>query len=150
MPPLHQREGVYRTSKCNMENQLVIEGLRVKLNEISNAIQAAEQRIAHLTADKATIHAALKIMGSDSNEGAVSLGIQRGAFSRTILDVLRESGEFMMVREIARALVKRGGKDLAGPAFNQVVARVRNAVPRMSEHLDGELRKRTTYWKVKP
>jgi hypothetical protein len=50
-----------------MENQLAIEGLRVKLNEISNAIRGCEQQIARLMADKATIQAALKVMGSDSN-----------------------------------------------------------------------------------
>lgn len=132
-----------------MENQLVIEGLRVKLNEISNAIRQAEQQIARLTADKATIHAALKIMGSDSNEGAVSLGIQRGAFSRTVLEVLRDAAEPMTVQDIATALMQQSGKELDGREFNLVVARVRNAVPRMADQLDGELRGRATYWSIK-
>lgn len=131
-----------------MKNQLAIEGLRVKLNEISNALRACEQRIAQLTTDKATIHAALKVMGSDSNEGAVSLGIQRGAFSRTILEVLRDAPEPLTVREIALGLARRGGKDLDGPALALVVARVRNAMPRMSERLKGTLQGRTTFWEV--
>lgn len=132
-----------------MENQLVIEGLRVKLNEISNAIRSCEQRIAHLTADKATIHAALKVMGSDSNEGAVSLGIQRGAFSRTVLEVLREAPEPMGVRQIAEAMTRRSGKTLDGKALGLVVARVRNALPRMGELLEGEIRGRATFWRIK-
>jgi hypothetical protein len=132
-----------------VKNQVAIDGLRVKLNEISNAIRGREQQIARLMADKATIHAALKVMGSDSNEGAVALGIQRGAFSRTILEVLREADEPMGIRDIAAALMKRSGKDLDGHAFDLVVARVRNAVPRMSEHLDGEARGRATYWTIK-
>jgi hypothetical protein len=106
-----------------MENQLVIEGLRIKLNEISNAIRQAEQQIARLTADKATIHAALKIIRSDSNEEAIALGIQRGAISRTVLGVLRDASEPMTVREIAVALARRGGKDQDGPALALVVAR---------------------------
>lgn len=132
-----------------MKNQLAIEGLRVKLNEISNALRACEQRIAQLTADKATIHAALKVMGSDSNEGAVSLGIQRGAFSRTILEVLRDAPEPLTVREIALGLARKGGKELDGAALALVVARVRNAVPRMSEQLEGELQGRTTFWSIR-
>ena len=90
-----------------MKNQLAIEDLRVKLNEISNALRACEQRIAQLTADKAATHAVLAITGSDSNEGAVSLGIQRAVFSRTILEVLRETGEPMTVRDIATASQSR-------------------------------------------
>jgi hypothetical protein len=132
-----------------VKNQVAIDGLRVKLNEISNAIRGCEQQIARLMADKATIHAALKVMGSDSNEGAVALGIQRGAFSRTILEVLREADEPMGVRDIAAALMKRSGKDLAGHEFDLVVARVRNVVPRMAEQLEGELRGRATFWRVR-
>ena len=132
-----------------MKNQLIVEGLRVKLNEISNAIRQCEQRIKTLTADKATIRAALKFMGSESNEGSVALGIQNGVFSRTILDVLRDASEPMTVRDIAAALMKRSGKDPDGHEFGLVVARVRNAVPGMSEHLDGTLQGRTTYWTIK-
>jgi hypothetical protein len=52
-----------------MRNQLTVEALRVKSNEISNAIRQCKQQIARLMADNATIHAALKVMGSDSNGG---------------------------------------------------------------------------------
>lgn len=132
-----------------MENQLVIDGLRIKLNEISNAIRQCEQKIAGLTRDKATIRAALLIVGGETNEGAVALGIQRGAFSRTILEVLRDASEPMGVRDIARALMRRSGKDLEGREFKMVVDRVRNAVPRMSDRLEGELRGRATYWRIR-
>jgi hypothetical protein len=132
-----------------VKNQVVIDGLRIKLNDISNAIRECEQQIAPLMADKATIHAALKVMGSDSNEGAVALGIQRGAFSRTILEVLRDA-EPLSVRDIAAALMKKSGKDLDGHEFSMVVARVRNTTPRLSDRLDGQLRGRTTYWTIKP
>ena len=87
--------------------------------------------------------------GSDSNEGAVALGLQRDAFSRTILEVLREADEPMGIRDIAAARMKHSGKDLAGHEFDLVVARVRNAVPRMNEYLDGEARARATYRTVK-
>jgi hypothetical protein len=55
----------------------------------------------------------------------------------------------MTVREIALALVRRGGKELNGSALALVVARVRNAMPRLGDQLDGELRGRTTFWRVK-
>lgn len=60
-----------------------------------------------------------------------------------------ENAEPMTVREIALALVRRGGKELNGSALALVVARVRNAMPRLGDQLDGELRGRTTFWRVK-
>ena len=87
--------------------------------------------------------------GGEPQRGEAVFGIQRGAFSRTVLGVLREAEEPMTVRDIAAVLMRRGGKDLDGPAVALVVARVRNAVPRMSEQLEGELQGRTTLWKIK-
>jgi hypothetical protein len=100
--------------------------------------------IAQLTVDKATIHAALKVMGSDSNEAAVSLGIQIAAFSRTILEVLRDADEPLTVRGIA--LGREGtGRAGAGSRGRQG----QDAVSRMSEQLEGELRGRATHWCVR-
>jgi hypothetical protein len=74
-----------------MENQLVIEGLRVKLAEIQAAIRMGERRLKALASDKDTISRALAIMGSDTGEGAVSLGIASGTFTRTILELIRDA-----------------------------------------------------------
>lgn len=88
-------------------------------------------------------------MGAETVEGAVSLGIPSGAFTRTILEVLRDSGQPLCVREIADTLAKRSQRSLDKREFNLVVARVRNAMPRLSDRLEGELRGRTTFWRVK-
>lgn len=132
-----------------MSNQFVTDGLRVKLSEIQAAIRASEQRIKELTSDKATITDALRIMGVDPGEGAVALGIKPGTFTRTILDMLRDADQPLCVREIAGKLAERSERPLDKRERNLVVARVRNVMPRLSDQLDGELRERTTYWRVK-
>jgi hypothetical protein len=130
-------------------NQLVIEGLKVKLGEINTARRVCEQRLLDLARDRDTLTRAIAILGQSTNEGAVSLGIRTGAFARTILDVIREAPEPVSVREIAGVLAKRSERPLDEREFSLVVARVRNAVPRISNQLDGELRGRATYWSVK-
>lgn len=130
-------------------NQYAIDGLKVKLAEINAAGRAAEQRVKALAADKAVIMEALRIMGAETGEGAVSLGIASGAFTRTILEVIRDSDRPMCVREIAHVLVQRAGKLLDRRETNLVVARVRNAMARLSDQLNGELRERTTFWRIK-
>jgi hypothetical protein len=133
-----------------MENQLVIEGLRVKLAEIQAAIRTGEQRLKALARDQETITKALAIMGSENVEGAVSLGIATGAFTRTILEVIRDADRPLCVREIAYVLTQRAGRQLNKREFNLEVARIRNAMPRLSDQLDGKLRERTTFWQIKP
>lgn len=113
------------------------------------ARRVCEQRMLDLARDRDTITRALVILGQSTNEGAVSLGIQSGAFARTILDILREASEPMGIRDIAEALAKRSERPLDKREFGLVVARVRNAVPRISDQLDGELRGRATYWRVR-
>jgi hypothetical protein len=120
-----------------MRNQYVTDGLRVKLAEIQAAIRASEQRIKELTSAKATITDALRIMGSDTGEGAVALGIQPGTFTRTILEVLRDADGPRCVREIAGKLAGRSERPLDKRQFNLVVARVRNVMPRLSDQLEG-------------
>lgn len=130
-------------------NQYVTDGLRVKLAEIHNAIRATEQRLKVLTADKATVMRALRLFEAEETPGTFSLGIQIGAFRRTILDTLREADAGLSARDIADRLASRAGRPLERQEFNMLVARVRNAIPRMSDRLEGELRDRTTYWRVK-
>ena len=132
-----------------MSNQYAIDGLKVKLSEISAAIRETEKRLVVLGSDRDTITAALRIIGSDASEGAVSLGFASGEFSRTILEVLRDSDRPMTVRDIADVLVTRAGRPLDRRETNLVVARVRNAMPRLSDKQDGELNGRTTFWRVK-
>lgn len=50
------------------------------------------------------------------------------------------------MREIAEVLAQRAGRPLDKRELNLVVARVRNAMPRLGDALDGELRGRTTFW----
>jgi hypothetical protein len=59
-------------------------------------------------------------------------GYSCGAFSRTILQVLREAEEPMGIRDIAAALKKKSGKDLDGHEFDLVVARCRGWVSILS------------------
>jgi hypothetical protein len=129
-----------------MSNQYVIDGLRSRLAEIQATIRATEQRLRTLAHDKATVAGALRLFENEANPDRVSLGIQSGAFARTILDTLREAGEPLSARGIAEALVK--GKTLERADFNMLIARVRNALPRLSDRLDGEKRERTTYWRI--
>lgn len=130
-----------------MSNQYVIDGLRVKLAEIQATIRATEQRLRTLAHDKATVSGALRLFENEENPDRVSLGIQSGAFARTILDTLREAGEPLSARGIAEALAK--GKPLDKAEFGMLIARVRNALPRLSDKLDGEKRDRTTFWRVR-
>jgi hypothetical protein len=132
-----------------MSNQYVTDGLRVKLAEIQAAIRATEQRIKELTSDKATIMDALRIMGAETSEGAVSLGIAAGTFSRTILEVLRDAEQPMSVRDIAAVLARRAPRPLNKRESGLLNQRIRNVIPRLSDQLDGELRERTTFWRVK-
>jgi hypothetical protein len=131
-----------------MENQYALDGLRAKLAEINAASRAAQHQMRSLAADKETITRALAIMGAEPGDGAVSLGIAAGAFSRTILETLRGAEEPLCVREIAAALAPRAGRPLDKRETGLLVARVRNAMPRLADRLDGELRGRTTYWRV--
>ena len=130
-------------------NQYAIDGLKVKLAEIATAIRETEKRLKVLGEHKTIITQALRLMGEETGEGPVSLGIASGAFTRTILDVLRQADRPMCVRDIADVLVQRAGKTLDRREFNLVVARVRNAMPRLSDQLEGELRDRTTFWRVR-
>ena len=132
-----------------MSNQYAIDGLKVKLAEIAAAIWETEKRLVVLGGDRDTIMAAIRIMGGSAQEGAVSLGIASGAFTRTILEVLRDAAQPMTVRDIADVLIGRAGRPLDRRETNLVVARVRNAMPRLSDRLEGELKERTTYWRVK-
>ena len=71
------------------------------------------------------------------------------AFNRTILEVIRDAGQPMAVREIAHVLAQRPGRPLDKREVGLVVARVRNAMPRLSDRLDGSQRERTTHWTTK-
>ena len=132
-----------------MTNQYALDGLRVKLNEIGAAIRATEQRLKVLAFERTTITEALRIMGGETSEGAVALGIPSGAFSRTILEVLRDAGEPMSVRDIAGVLAKRVNRPLDKREAGLLNQRVRNALPRLSDKLDAELRDKATFWSVK-
>ena len=76
-----------------MADQLIIDGLRVRLAGIAATLRATEQRLKALAADRATIQAAIRLFETEDGErpGAPSLGIQAGAFSRTVLDTLRRA-----------------------------------------------------------
>ena len=130
-----------------MSNQYVIDGLRSRLAEIQATIRATEQRLRTLAHDKATIAGALRLFENEANPDRVSLGIQSGAFARTILDTLRQAEGPLSARGIAEALVQ--GKTLDKADFNMLIARVRNALPRLSDKLEGERRERTVFWRVK-
>jgi uncharacterized protein YbjT (DUF2867 family) len=132
-----------------MENQYALDGLRVKLAEINAATRAAQHQMRSSAVDKETVTRALAIMGAESGDGAVSLGIAAGTFSRTILETLRGAEEPLCVREIAAALASRAGRPLDKRETGLLVARVRNAMPRLADRLNRELRGRTTYWRVK-
>jgi hypothetical protein len=130
-----------------MENQYVIDGLRVKLSEIQAAIRATKQRIKALEGDRATVTQALRLFEVEP-EGIAS-GFQPGTLTRTILDTLRQSPESLSAREIAEAIARQAGRPLDKRETDMLIARVRNAVPRLSDKLDGETRERVTYWRVK-
>ena len=138
-----------QVSRASMENQLALDALKIKLGEIASARRQCERRLPELARDRDTINRALVIMGGETNEGAVSLGIATGAFTRTILETLRDAKGPLCTREIATVLASRSERALGHKEFNLVIARVRNALPRISDGLDGELRGRTTYWSVK-
>ena len=132
-----------------MSNQFVIDGLRMKLAEIQTAIRATEQRLRKLASDKATVTAVLCLFDETGDTaGNAALGIQAGAFTRTILDTLRDAEAPLSAREIADKLATRSERPLDKREFGLLVARVRNTLPRISTHLEGDLRDRTTYWRI--
>ena len=53
------------------------------------------------------------------------------------------------MREIAETLALQAVRHLDKREFGLVVAKVRNAMPRLSDRLEGELREGTKYWQVK-
>lgn len=53
----------------------------------------------------------------------------------------------MSARGIAEALVT--GKAMDKADFGMLIARVRNALPRLSDKLEGEKRDRTVFWRVR-
>src|SRR5436309_495469 len=108
-----------------MSNQYAIHGLKVRLAEISAAFGQREKRLKTLGEHRTIITQALALMGENPAEGAVSLGIASGAFTRTILEVLRDSDQPLGVRGIADVLIKRAGRPLDRRETNLVVARVR-------------------------
>jgi hypothetical protein len=129
-----------------MSNQIVIDGLRVKLAEIAGTIGATEHRLKTLSRDKATITAALRLFDDPGVENP-TLGIPHGSFNRTILETLRDADEALSARGIAERMAK--GKALDTRQMGLLVARVRNAMPRLSDRLEGEQRDRATFWRVK-
>ena len=124
----------------------------MRLAGIAATIRATEQRLRALAADRATIQAAIRLFETEDGErpGAPSLGIQAGAFSRTVLDTLRRAETPLSARGIAEAMAReRAGRALERQEIEMLVARVRNTLPRLSDKLDGELRDRTTFWRVR-
>jgi hypothetical protein len=75
--------------------------------------------------------------GADSKSIA-PLGFRSGGFSRTILEAIREADVPVCAREIAERLAV----NLDKAEFTGLLARVREAVRRMSDKLDGDLRGR--------
>jgi hypothetical protein len=129
-----------------MSNQYVTDGLRVKLAEIISTMRVAEQRLRKLAHDKAIITAALRLFDQDGTE-VPALGIPRGSFTRIVLETLRDADKPLSIRDIAERLAT--GKTLDKRQMGMLVARVRNAVPRLSDQLEGDLRERTTFWRMK-
>jgi hypothetical protein len=131
-------------------NQYVTDGLRVKLAEIQATIRATNQRLKVLEAERLTINRALRLFEpEDAPKSAAALGYPAGAFSRVILDTLRQASEPLSARQIAEKLTESAERPLDKREFGGLLARVREAMPRLSDRLDGELRERTTYWRVK-
>jgi hypothetical protein len=128
-----------------MSNQYATDGLRVKLAEIQTTIRANRVRLKSLMADRGTLLAALRLFEDQDKPESVSLG--SGALSRAILDTIRQAGRPVCARDIAEAMTAGGTPDKR--EFDALLARVRNGLMRLSDKLDGEVRDRTTYWKVK-
>src|SRR5258708_27221519 len=121
-------------------NQYVIDGLRVKLAETQRAIREAEQKLRHLSSDKATITKALRLFDPDAGKpDTFSLGIASGTFGRTILELLRDASEPMCASQITEALATRSREPLDKTQTSALLARVRNALARLGDELDGEL-----------
>jgi hypothetical protein len=83
----------------------------------------------------------------DAGTEAPQLGIPRGSFYGRFLEVLRDAGEPLSTCGIAEALA--GEKGLNKRQMGLLVARVSNAPPRLRDNPEGELRVRSTYWRVK-
>jgi hypothetical protein len=123
-----------------------MDGLRVKLAEINAAIRDMGNKLKPLGHDKGTILAAPRRF-DDTAAPTPSLGIPRGSFNCTILEALRGAGEPLNVRQVAERL--KGEKAMQKSELDRLVARVRNLLPRSSDQLEGELRDRATYRRVK-
>lgn len=135
----------------SMENLIVINGLRQKLADIQAEIRASNQRLRTLESDKAVVTRALRAFdGGTDSKSIAALGFQSGGFSRSILDTIREADAAVCAREIAERLAAKVARPLDKAEFEGLLARVREAVRRMADKLDGDLRGRVTYWCIKP
>lgn len=132
-----------------MSNQYVVDGLRVKLAEIQSAIRTTEQRLKVLASERETVIKALRLFDDQGQAGTFSLGIATGSFARTILETIRDSDFPLCARDIAERLATRSEKPLDKSEMQRLLGRVRNGLSRLSDQLDGELRDRTTYLRVK-
>ena len=115
-----------------MANELITNGLRVTLAEIQAAIRATERRFRNLALDKASLTATPRLFDDPGTE-TPTVAIPRGSFNRTILETLRNSPYPLSVRTIVDRMA--GDKVPDKRQMGLLVARGRNAIPRLSDKL---------------
>lgn len=128
-------------------NSFVVSGLKAKRSEIDGELRLAERRVAQLHADLGAIDATLRIFDPIVQVRAIKPRLKRGrppsipsgSFSRTVLDVLREAGAPMTVREIAVKAAAVLALDMAtARAMQRTIGQVRNVLARTREGLVSE------------
>jgi hypothetical protein len=107
-----------------MSDAAVVSALTQKRAEIDGELLRAEQRIAALRSDQATIDAAILVFDPSRKPIRVEKPRQHG-MSRVILGILRDATAPMTVREIAERVEPDNGQD-----HDALVHNIRNTVAR--------------------
>jgi hypothetical protein len=130
-------------------NTFVINGLTAKRAEMSGELREAENRVARLRADLASLDVTIRLFDPSITPTAIRPRVKRtaqqrfrmGELTRTTLSVLRKAGRPLTVREIADLVAAECHLDMSTiPAAKVVVANVRAALARPHEGLVCEKR----------
>ena len=140
-----------------MENDLVVAGLKRKRAELDGELRLAERRVAQLGADLGAIDATIRIFDPSVQVRTIKPRLKRGrpasipagAFSRTVLDVLRQASEPLSTREIGAGVASALGLDVStARAMQRTIGQVRNVLARTREGLVSERDGDAVRWKA--
>ncbi len=111
-----------------MENEHVLSGLIRKRQEVAAELDAAQSRVRRLVLEIDAVDATIRLFDPSSEIGLVRVRPAprrhmafRGESSRLILSMLRDAGEALTTREIARRIMEARGLNTADRAMAETM-----------------------------